>query len=121
MRHLDKKQTAVILEVIATMYQNKFKVDNRQLLLDLWFDTLKDYDFETISENLKVYYKTNKFPPSVADLIHATERRDRALPTIEETNQLLLGYEQAKEEKADPEQAEAALAKMRKLLKIERG
>lgn len=118
---MDKKQTAVILEVIATMYQNKFKVDNRQLLLDLWFDTLKDYDFEVISENLKVYYKTNKFPPSVAELVNNKEQRDRALPTIEETNQLLLGYEQAKEQKADPEQVEAALAEMRKVLKIERG
>lgn len=118
---MDKKQTAVILEIIATMYQNKFKVDNKQLLLDLWFDTLKDYDFEAISENLKAYYKTNKFPPSVADLVNNKEKRDRALPTIEQTNNLLLEYEQAKEQKADPEQVEAALAKMRKTLGIERG
>ncbi|MEK4132017.1 replicative helicase loader/inhibitor [Solibacillus sp. FSL W8-0474] len=118
---MDKKQTAVILEIIATMYQNKFKVDNKQLLLDLWFDTLKEYDFEAISENLKAYYKQNKFPPSVADLLHVTEKRDRALPTIEQTNQLLLGYEQAKQDKADPQQVAAALKEMRKTLGIERG
>lgn len=118
---MNKPEVVAIIKNIVDIYGGKFKMDDPQGTVNAWYSILKDYEFETIHANLIEYVKANKFVPSVADLIHATERRDRALPTIEETNQLLLGYEQAKEEKADPEQAEAALAKMRKLLKIERG
>src|SRR5690606_13797014 len=100
---MDKRQTAVILEIISTMYQNKFKVENKQLLLDLWHDALKDHDFQVISENLKEYYKTNKFPPSVAELIEQPDKEGRYIPGVEETKRYLLEKEQERQKAlADP-------------------
>lgn len=110
---MNKKETAVILEIIATMYQNKFKVGNKQLLLDLWHDALKEYEFESISKNLKAYYKTNVFPPSVADLIEYAEKKEKYVPTVSETVLLLEEQEKKKEKAASDPNVQEAKAKAR--------
>lgn len=115
------KETAVILEIIATMYQNKFRVDDKQLLLDLWHDTLIDYEFTHISENLKAYYKLNKFPPSVAELLNLKPGNNRAIPTAEETRTIMIGWDKSRENAASGEDVRKALAEMQKILGIERG
>lgn len=116
---MNKKETAVILELVSTMYQNKFKVNDKQLLLNMWHDILRDHDFETISTNLKAHFKTSAFPPAVADLIK-NEDRGRAIPTIHETRLLLQTYEERSNAKITDEERQEHLRRMRIVLGIEK-
>lgn len=113
-----KKETFAILTEIKS-YWDRFDV--KQERIDKWHEILKDYEFDIIMDNLRLCIKTNRFAPTVADLINVEDRKDRAIPTNEETKQLIASWDEAKKEKATPDQAAAALAEMRKILRINRG
>jgi hypothetical protein len=118
---MDRKEAVEVLKAIETFYGNKFKIDNPKAELDAWHSILKDYEFDEIMHNLQNYVKTNRFAPSIADIINAGPAKDRAIPTYEETKQLINRWDQERADAADAATANEHLAKMRKILGIKRG
>lgn len=114
---MNKKEVGKILNTISTMYQNKFKYDDPIALLEVWHDSLKDCEFDQIYENLKSYFKVNKFPPSVADLIKV-EQRDIAVKNYVETLAMIEEWEKDKNNVADEKTRKEALAEIRETLGI---
>lgn len=117
---MDRKETIGILKVVTTYYPN-FKMDDPKATVDAWHNILQDYDFDVITTNLVSYVKTNRFPPGVADVLHISETKDRAIPNYEETKALMLEWDKAKNNPAREEIAKAAMAEIRKILGINRG
>jgi hypothetical protein len=113
---VNKAEVVEIVKYISNCYGNKFKTDDPKGLIDSWYAVLIDYEFDIIRENLYEYVKTNKFAPSVADLIAIPDQKDRAIPDKEQTQNMISSWDEQKEQ-ADPEQIENELAKMRKILK----
>jgi hypothetical protein len=118
---MERKEVIEIIKAVETFYQGKFKTDDPKALLDAWHGILKDYEFDLIHGHLIDYVKNNRFPPSVSDLLEIEPKKDRAIPTYEETKQLLHQYDQGKQHAAPKEVANNHLAEMRKLLDIKRG
>lgn len=118
---MNKAEVKQVLKLITDCYGNKFKVEDLQGTLNAWHAVLMDYEFEVIQANLFEYVKANKFAPSVADLINVETRKERAVPNPLETQQMLLGWDNRNKETATKEEAENALAEMRKILGVQRG
>lgn len=123
---MNKKEVAMILESVAAYYPG-FKVnsDNAISIISTWHRVLKDYEFNSILENLDQYARNNKFAPSVADLINPSpnESTDRYIPSVEETRRYLEAEEQhARENENNPivkAAREKAQAEIRKMLGLE--
>lgn len=116
---MNKKEVVEIIKNISDIYGNRFKLDDPQGTVNAWHAVLKDYEFDIIQANFMEYVKHNKFAPSVADLIHVAEARDRAVLNTDETREMMATWK--KESKADKKQADAALGQMRQILGIKRG
>jgi hypothetical protein len=108
------------LKKTGFMDENETPQSHLLNVVNLWHDILKDYDFDNIKVKLTEHIKTSKFTPTIADLIHV-EKRDRAIPTIEETKVMLAKQDEWRANKASEEVRQKALADMRKILGIERG
>jgi Loader and inhibitor of phage G40P len=117
---MNKKDVLAIIKAITTFYPN-FKMDDPQATLNAWHIVLQDYEVESIMANLAEYVKANRFAPTVADLLKVETPKDRAIPSIDETKAMLEKWEKDRENKADEETVQKALAEMRKILGINRG
>lgn len=111
-----KKETFAILTEIKS-YWDRFEIDQDRI--DKWHQLLQDYDFTEIMNNLNEYVKTNRFAPSISDLIKVPERRDRAIPNNQETKDMLASWEKETANKIPEKEADEHLANIRKLLGIE--
>lgn len=118
---MTKGETKDLLTMVRTYYGGKFKVDDPQSTFNAWYIILAECDFETIKANFLAYVKTNKFPPSVSDLLAIEPAKDRAIPNGLETVAMFKRREDAERVLADPVVIEEEKAKMRKMLGIERG
>ncbi|PWJ49325.1 replicative helicase loader/inhibitor [Faecalicatena contorta] len=49
---------------------------NNQQIFDLWYEMLKDLDYQTVTENLKRHIRSNKFAPAVAELRGVVDSKD---------------------------------------------
>lgn len=116
---MNKKEVMEIIKSVSIYYQNKFKMDDPIATIDAWYNILRDYEFEDINANLKEYVKHNHFAPSVSELIRLPQAKDRALPDYAETKVLMSSWEAEKANRATKEQADKALAEMRKTLGIQ--
>ncbi len=64
---MTKAETMAIRKYVEGAY-NQVKTNNDSDLV--WFDMLKDYDYQIMLKNLKDYIKSgNKYAPNLADLI----------------------------------------------------
>ena len=67
---MDKKQIAEILTILKVsfpnMYNNDIPVND---IINVWYVALKDYDFELIKMAVNSIIITNKFPPTIADIV----------------------------------------------------
>lgn len=123
---MNKNQVIDVLETISNVYQNKFKMENPKKVIEAWFNVLKDYEFDFVMDNLSQYIKSNHFPPSIADLVKEPEKRDRAIPSIDETREMLRKQKESEEwVAANREQIDEVrkreMAKVAKMLGIKRG
>lgn len=71
---LDKKVFLKGLNYLKAMYINwQFSLTNK-MLLEIWYDTFKDYEDSVFTETIKEYCKTKQFPPnSPYDILNCVE------------------------------------------------
>jgi hypothetical protein len=54
-----------IFKLLVNVYPN-FEVSSEKL--NIWYEFLKNNDYQSVLNNTKEYVLTNRFPPSIADL-----------------------------------------------------
>jgi hypothetical protein len=108
-----KRETYALLEQIY-LYYEQFQINQQKI--DSWHQALKDFSYEQLHQNLMNYVTHSSFPPKICDLISTSDRVSRAIPDATET------YIQLMNEKlpVNEEVVKAELAKIRKLLGIQR-
>lgn len=89
---MNKKQVLQLIKAIESFYDNPFTKkrgvtnqddSNEKVLMDTlnnWHEMLKDENAEIVFDNLKQHIKTNKFPPTIAELLKKEERQGRYIP-----------------------------------------
>jgi hypothetical protein len=126
---MDKKQVLQIIQSIESIYNNHFtknvlpseqknKIKN---VVETWYEFLKDHEYEEVKGNLKFHVNHSKFAPSIAELINKPDYEKAsgpAVPSYEETQEMLKQREKNKAEAASPEVVEQELANIRKILGI---
>ena len=85
---MKKTEVLTTLNAIAMYYPN-FKVGSLEETTDAWHLLLQDSEDAVVTKNLIEHIRTNRFPPTIADLLKLPEARDRAIPTAAETIQML--------------------------------
>lgn len=94
------------------------KIDDLPLMLEAWYQVLKNYETDEIGANLIVYVESGvAFPPSVGQLL--PKKSSGVVPNAAETR-LLLEANSNRQNVATEEEREKALAEIRKTLGIER-
>lgn len=81
-----------IVKAIRAVYTNS--PITTQEVFDLWFEMLKDCDYADVSMALKKHMKTNRFPPTIAELRGNSEKKNKF------NNFLPRGYDMDKLERA---------------------
>ena len=83
---MTRDDTKKLLLAITTMYPN-YKADNKALMVDLWSEMLREYDYNTIMQGLKAYITTDTsgFAPSIGKLIQMCNdlNKPRAVSDLE--------------------------------------
>lgn len=108
-----KRETYALLEQIY-LYYEQFQIDQQKI--DSWHEALKDFSYEPLHRNLLKYVTHSSFPPKICDLISTADRISRAIPDTTETNIQLMDDQHP----ASEDVVKAELAKIRKLLGIQR-
>ena len=105
------------MQLVSTYYPN-WKCDDPALTVEAWHVILQDYEQSGILENLVAYVKAGeRFAPSVGQLL---PQKGRAIPTVAETQQLLLAMDSPKE-LPTPEELKNIFAKMDKMFDTQKG
>jgi len=71
---MNKEQTIKILSIIKAAYPQwarDLKVNDAQMMVTLWNDMLQDYEYNLVQAAIKKVIATNKFPPSVSEVIES--------------------------------------------------
>lgn len=106
-----KKIDVVSVIDIVEKYYPSFKYDSIDEITDDWHRFLKNADLEDVKVNLERHIKTNRFPPTMADLL-VKNNGNRYIPSSKET-QLLL--HQGEKQIATKEFQDKALAEIKAL------
>ena len=100
-----KKETLEVLSEIHS-YWNHFQVNQERI--DKWHVILIDFEFDVIMANLLDYVKISSYAPTVADLIKLGEKRDKYVPSAEDTKKYLAERDKLTEKlRNDPDVLEA--------------
>ncbi|MFC5465566.1 replicative helicase loader/inhibitor [Lederbergia graminis] len=110
---MTKRETFTLLALIAVYYE-QFEVNQEKI--DTWHKALKQYSYEELEENLLAHVAASPYPPKVAQLIQKKQVDSRAIPSLEETSQLI----QMETKPAQSSVIEMELEKMRSILDIRR-
>jgi hypothetical protein len=72
---MTRDEVKEVVKILGVFYGNTLKIDpvNIKSFVDSWHWILKDYDKAVVMKNLKSHVETNKFPPSVAELIKKSD------------------------------------------------
>lgn len=107
-------------------YPNKLKVTDNVVFFNTWYEYLKDYDYSFVRENLHNHIKTNKFLPSVSDLITDYKKSDHGGRYVPDVRTTMLEMQQKEQERylalttnvtnVSPEQIQAAKEKALKTI-----
>jgi hypothetical protein len=97
---MNKQETAKLLAVIKTAFPN-FEIT--ELVARLWVEFMEDVPFERAQMNLKYHIKSNKFPPTISDIVQlelgsTTHGEALLLEAAERLDQ----FEQWKRDAVDP-------------------
>ncbi|MCA1058092.1 hypothetical protein LCL96_04065 [Rossellomorea aquimaris] len=114
---MNKKQVFEIMTLFENVFNN-FYFD--QMKLDTWHRLLKNKDPEVILYNAERLAQESKFVPTISELINYSKEvpSGPAVPSIEETNEMLRERDRNRRNAASPEVREKALAEIRKILNI---
>ena len=72
---MNKKEVVVLISCIKINYYNQYTQDEAELLTRLWYDCLKDYDFNLMYDSLKEVIIGSKYPPQIHDLIDVYNKK----------------------------------------------
>ncbi|WP_430508293.1 hypothetical protein [Rossellomorea marisflavi] len=115
---MTKEQVFEVMSLFKEVYNN-FHFD--QTKLNTWHRLLKDKDSAVILQNAEKLSLCSKFVPSLSELVHYSEEEPPsgpAVPTAEETQQMLQDRSRSRRNAASPEVREKALAEIRRILNI---
>ncbi|MGO4181837.1 replicative helicase loader/inhibitor [Paenibacillus sp. TAF43_2] len=63
---MKQTETAQLLAVIKTAYQNFLVTDQA---VRLWHEYMKEISFSSAQKNLQEHIRSNRFPPTIADIV----------------------------------------------------
>ncbi|WJV19638.1 replicative helicase loader/inhibitor [Rossellomorea marisflavi] len=115
---MTKEQVFEVMSLFKEVYNN-FHFD--QTKLNTWHRLLKDKDSAVILQNAEKLSLCSKFVPSLSELVNYSEEEPPfgpAVPTAEETQQMLQERARSRRNAASPEVREKALAEIRRILNI---
>lgn len=61
------EEFGILADAIKTYFPRDNVLPNKQAI-EMWFDMLKDLDYQSASYGLKKYVSLNKFPPAISDI-----------------------------------------------------
>jgi Loader and inhibitor of phage G40P len=115
---VNKEQVFEVMTLFENVFNN-FYFD--QVKIDTWHRLLKDKDPEVILNNADRLAQESKFVPTISELINYSKEEvpsGPAVPSVEETNEMLRERARNRRNAASPEVREKALAEIRKILNI---
>jgi hypothetical protein len=115
---VNKEQVFEVMTLFENVFNN-FYFD--QVKIDTWHRLLKDKDPEVILSNADRLAQESKFVPTISELINYSKEEapsGPAVPSVEETNEMLRERARNRRNAASPEVREKALAEIRKILNI---
>jgi hypothetical protein len=115
---VNKEQVFEVMTLFENVFNN-FYFD--QVKINTWHRLLKDKDPEVILYNADRLAKESKFVPTISELINYSKEEvpsGPAVPSVEETNEMLRERARNRRNAASPEVREKALAEIRKILNI---
>ena len=93
---VNKKETYSVLKAIVEYYPNFLNLSDSEAVqkrMDMWHRALKDFDIESILDNLAVYALENEFSPKVSNLVKGLTRNvGNVIPDVEETKKIMEKY-----------------------------
>jgi Loader and inhibitor of phage G40P len=115
---VNKEQVFEVMSLFKEVYNN-FHFD--QTKLNTWHRLLKDKDPEVILQNAEKLSLESKFVPSLSELVNYSEAEipsGPAVPTAEETQEMLRERARNRRNAASPDVREKHLAEIRRILNI---
>ncbi|WP_341356666.1 hypothetical protein [Rossellomorea sp. y25] len=115
---MNKEQVFEVMTLFENVFNN-FYFD--QVKINTWHRLLKDKDPEIILYNADRLAQESKFVPTISELINYSKEEipsGPAVPSVEETNEMLRDRARNRRNAASPEVREKALAEIRKILNI---
>lgn len=115
---MNKEQVFEVMTLFENVFNN-FYFD--QVKINTWHRLLKDKDPEVILYNADRLAQESKFVPTISELINYSIEEvpsGPAVPSVEETNEMLRERARNRRNAASPEVREKALAEIRKILNI---
>ena len=102
---MEREQAKTIVRKLITVYGQTFlKGEDIKFFIDSWYDFLKDYDFDRVTQNLNDHVKNNEFAPKVKDLVKGLVIDEKYnIPNREETLEIIKTYQVPEEKRATPE------------------
>jgi hypothetical protein len=64
---MDKIQVLELIENMATVYPNKFEVNEKTI--NAFHFHLSDQKYDVVIRNFRIHARESKFPPTIADLV----------------------------------------------------
>lgn len=77
------KEFANLTAAIKTYYPRDYVIPTDKAM-ELWFNSLKDLSYQNAHRGLEEYVKSNKYPPSIADIRNYAEAFKPRFLEIEE-------------------------------------
>jgi hypothetical protein len=115
---VNKEQVFEVMSLFKEVYNN-FHFD--QTKLNTWHRLLKNKDPDVILLNAEKLSLESKFVPSLSELVHYSDPETPsgpAVPSAEETQEMLRERARERRNAASPEVRERALADIRRILNI---
>lgn len=110
---MTKKELFQLLQILRHYYE-QFELNQEKL--DVWYTVLCCEEFDVVKRNLENYVKYSVYAPKISDLVRKEDTLTYLVPNSEETKISLPTSVQT----SSDEVVQTELAKMRRILGIER-
>lgn len=101
---MKKNEVLDLMKYIKAAYPLFLKDNEPAIVFDLWYRSLKDFEYERVLDNLIQYSKENEYPPKIKDLVEGLVMNERYnIPGVEETKKIIEGYMLPPEQRASQE------------------
>lgn len=103
---MTKDEVVMLICCIKSNYQHSYTEKEAKLLVNIWFECLKNCDSKLIFKALVEVFKTSKYPPQIANLLEVYNELNNKLKSEERIKIREAELKKIKEEndKISPEQ-----------------